>query len=228
MPKKATAIATTALVTAPQNLGVSLVSLNSELGTADILAIVTSKAETQFNEELVQARKVLRDAETHYGQLVGDRKKLYRDECRKAGDDLAKKLKPVIESLGGTVKLVDKQHNQYQNCDLTDGKFTQTIQIVSPETKDSYYTTKFTAKVDPSEKFLALGNEITEAQKAVAEAQSKALVCRQKLAGLPMLERQTRARLATAKLESSADGQALLAMLTSDLETAMAALPVIG
>lgn len=202
----------------------SLVNLSSNLDVSDVLSVVTSRAETHFHKELTEAKKRLREAEADAKRLDSEATSRYRTECQEAGEALAKKLRPVITEAGGTVSVSKPDHWRTERRERDDnGKLTCGVAISSKD-RNSYQTT-FTACAEPSATLVALEAGAEAAKGVVAEAQTIALEWRKKLANVPLLERRARAKLAEAKLSESADGQAVLDLLTDNLENELLALP---
>jgi hypothetical protein len=202
----------------------SLVNLSSNLDVSDVLSVVTSRAETRFHTELTEAKKRLREAEADAKRLDGEATSQYRTECQAAGEALARKLRPVITEAGGVVSIGKPEEWRAGRRERDeDGRLTCGVSISSQDQRS--YQTTFTARVEPSAKLVALEAAVDAARNAVAEAQTIALEWRKKLANVPLLERRARAKLAEAKLSESADGQAVLDLLTDNLENELLALP---
>lgn len=219
MPKKATVAKTTPL---------SLVNLNGSLDVNDVLSVVTSRAETKFHTELAKAKKVLEDANAHRKSVVDQLGTAYRREYNTIAQEIVTALKPTVEALGGKVTVNKPDEHTVKNLSRTDGEIVATVSIIGNIEQNSYYASKFQKAAEPSEAFVALEADLKKADEDVAAAQAVALDWRQRLAQIPVLERRSRAKIAEAKLAESEDGNALLEMLTKDLESEYLALPAVS
>jgi len=202
----------------------NLLTLNGTLDVNDILSIVTSRTETKCHAELAAAKACLAGAEEALKEAEKSANTQYLKECRAAAEGVASQLRPVVTGLGGVVvipKIEDyrglrRERNQ-------DGQLQ--MQVVVRSDKSSNYGAEFLAKAAPSAELLALEAKIEEAKDEVSRCSAVALEWRKKLSNIPMLERQTRAKLAEAKLSETEDGQKVLELLSKDTEATFLALP---
>lgn len=199
----------------------SLVSLDQTLNVNDVLAVVTSRAETRLHAELTVAKKGLKDAEEEVASLTKEASDQYKRECAEAGGKLAEKLRPVIESVGGKVTVSKKEGYVVERRERNDKG--QLVCCVSVSAGCGSAT--FEATVEPSSLLLKLEERLVTAKANVKQRQEAALEIKKRISNVPMLERQARARLAEAKLSESADGRAVLDALTSQFEADFLALP---
>lgn len=203
----------------------SLVSLDQTLNVNDVLAVVTSRAETRLHAELTVAKKGLKDAEEEVTSLTKEAADQYKRECAEAGGKLAEKLRPVIESIGGKVTVSKKDDYVVERRERNDKGQLVCCVSVSSGSSGHCGSATFEATVEPSSLLLKLEERLVTAKANVKQRQEAALEIKKRISNVPMLERQARARLAEAKLSESADGRAVLDALTSQFEADFLALP---
>ena len=209
-----------------KNEVMKVVKLSGRLDVSDILSVVTSRAETKFHGELDTAKVLIVEAEATATKLDKDASAMYKAECRTLADGVAKKLRPAVESVGGTVTISSKNEWDVKTRDRnSDGLLSQDVKVRSNCDRCGRSEVCFTATGEPSKALLALEESAKEAWKVVTVRQTEALTWRKKLANVPMLERRARAKIAETKLSESDDGQQLLDLLTDDLEAELLALP---
>lgn len=223
MPKKATAV-----TVAAKNPGLSLVNLSGDLNVNDILSVVTSRAETRFHQELAKAKTALDEANKNRKAIEEKLCTAYRAAYNAAAQTVVAALKASVEALGGKVRVNKPDEHTVKNLARdNDGKIVAIVQVVGNVDSNSYYDSKFRAAVEPTPEFLACEAELKTATEAVTAAQNTALHWRQKLAQVPILERRARAKIAETKLAESESGNALLDLLTNDLEAEFSTLPTV-
>jgi hypothetical protein len=204
----------------------SVVKLSGKLDVADIISVVTSRAETKFHGELEVTKVRIVEAQATVKQLDSEACALFKKECRALADAMAKKLRPGVESVGGKVTVVAKDSYEVNERRRDgDGFLTQDVKVTSNTTGRHNSQMCFKATGEPSKALVALEESVKQAQATIGPLQTEALTWRRKLANVPLLERRARAKIAEAKLSESADGQQLLDLLTDDLEQELLALP---
>lgn len=196
-------------------------TLGGNLDVSDVLSVVTSRAEANFTTELSKARQVLKEAEEAVKTGRKDVENTMESEAKAANADKVNALRVAVEAMGGKVKVSTRAN--FHNLELPEEL---TAEVTVSSDNRGYGGTSFTVKVEPSDALKAKAAGVVEATKAVAVAQEQALHWRKKLSSVPALERQYRAKIAEAKLGQSEEGKDLLALLTTDLDAALLALPV--
>lgn len=197
-----------------------LITLDGNLDMSDVLAVVTSKAEERYTTEFAACRAKIKALEDEIKELQAERRALIEKEATEPCKEKVKSLRAVIETLDGTVTL--------SACDticddgLKNARLTANITI---KPNGSYHGTSFRVDTKPSKQLLALGEKIAATEKRKGELEHEALEWKRKKSNIPMLERSFRAKIASAKLRTTADGKALLDVLTKDLDAAILALP---
>ena len=190
-------------------------NINTDLNMDDVLTIVTSRAETKFNEKLSEARKEVSRLETAIKKKTEEiEKKDTEESLALVGERLAV-LRPIVESLGGKVVTVSGGH--YREKD------TLAISVIFE--KSGYRGTEYVVKGTKSPELLALEEEKKSLEGELEKAAAVAIEWKKKLSQIPQLERQYKAKIAQDRLEKTIDGKATLALLTEDLEQRMLALP---
>lgn len=205
----------------------SLLQVEGSLDVSDVLSVVTSRAETRLHTDLNAAKKAVADAEATVRRLDKEASDQWKSEHRAAGDALAAKLRPAIESVGGKVKVSRPDHWKCERRELDqDGNVVANVSVVANDGEGGYNRScVFDTKVPASDALRKLEESVEAAKKDVEARKSEALSIRKKLANVPVLERRARARLAEAKLGESEDGRAVLAALTDEFEADFLALP---
>lgn len=197
------------------NNGLSNITLNGNMNMDDVLTVVVSKAERSFNASFAEAKEGVSNLEKAIKVKVADIKKRTDEECLALVTTKANTARPGVEALGGQVIA----HSQ----GTRNGKLYATIQI---KKGDGGYnnSVEFTYEGEKSKVLQAMEIELTDLQEKLATATQEAMGWKKKLANIPTLERQYKAKIAEAKLATTEDGQALLALMTDDLEANMLAL----
>lgn len=199
------------------NNGLSNIALNGNMNMDDVLTVVVSKAERSFNVNLAEAKAGVSNLEKAIKVKVADIKKRTDEECFALVTTKANAARPGVEALGGQVIT----HSQGAR---NNGKLCATIQIKKGE--GGYNNSvEFTYEGEKSKVLQAMEVELTDLQEKLATATQEAMGWKKKLSNIPTLERQYKAKIAEAKLATTEDGQALLALMTDDLEANMLALP---
>lgn len=198
------------------NNGLSNIALNGNMNMDDVLTVVVSKAERSFNVSLAEAKAGVSNLEKAIKVKVADIKKRTDEECFALVTTKANAARPGVEALGGHV--ITHSHG------TRNGKLCATIQI---KKGDGGYnnSVEFTYEGEKSKVLQAMEVELADLQEKLATATQEAMGWKKKLANIPTLERQYKAKIAEAKLATTEDGQALLALMTDDLEANMLALP---
>lgn len=215
MAKKAKTIATT----------LEQFTMSGNLDVNDVLSVVTSKAEEKYAGELQRCRD---EAE----ELRNDNKKL-RERIQKQATreallsckETEKQLRAAVEPLGASV--VVRTRKEFMAKEVLpvneEGKLTAVITLQS---KGMCHTRlDFQVHTKPSKELSNLADEHRQTEEAIEELEGEALRWKRQLNNVPMLERRYRAKIASAKLDTSEDGKELLKLLTDDLDEAIEALP---
>lgn len=200
----------------------SIVGLNAtNLDLTDVLAVVTSRAETRFHTELANAKKLLTEAQTEQKRLEREVKKVTKADEQHHGEKLAAVLRDAVVAAGGTVSLhVKSSYDSGRRDD--EGNLTCDVFVKAP---GNHNCATFTARFLPSTELQKLEADVEKTVFLVENAQNVALGWRKKLANVPLLERRARAKLAETKLRGTTEGQELLDVLTGDFENELLALP---
>lgn len=200
------------------------VAFSAQVDLNDVLAIVVSEAETKLSGELAKQKEEMQRVD----KALKKNRRAIRDACKvalldKHGDKIDA-LNDAMKPFGGTAKLssADVTYDENENATAING-------CVTAEWDEARYhrqsmlpvTTKITKKIKD------LLKEAEALEKAKADAERAALSAKRQKANLPMLERQTRAKIASRKLNESEAGRDLLADLTADLDEAIKALPTV-
>jgi hypothetical protein len=198
------------------NNGLSNIALNGNMNMDDVLTVVVSKAERSFNVSLAEAKAGVSNLEKAIKVKVADIKKRTDEECFALVTTKANAARPGVEALGGHIT-----HRHWEN---EYGKLCATIQI---KKGDGGYnnSVEFIYEGEKSKVLQAMEVELADLREKLATATQEAMGWKKKLANIPTLERQYKAKIAEAKLATTEDGQALLALMTDDLEANMLALP---
>ena len=191
--------------------------LSGTLDMGDVISVVTSRAETKLGQELTEAKARLTDAEKEQTDLRKSITSKRKAETQKVGSELAEKVR---EALKGTEAKVSVEKYCEHSSHNDNGDLQRNIKIGSP-----YNCTCVAATAKPSPELVDLESQVAAAEEKVSERKEEAMKARRRLASLPTLERQTRAKLAEAKLSESEGGQQVLELLTEDLDDAIKALP---
>lgn len=198
----------------------NMLSMESSLNTSDILAVVTSRAEQRLHDALSATKTRLKEAEVEAKKANEEATERYKDERTAAAENLAAKIRSVIEDAGGSVKVTNRSQAEYQRRALSEeGLLVSEVQVTC------HGTATFCAKVKPSLTLVELEERCAKAEENVKACQQEALEIRKKISNIPMLERKARARLAEAKLSETTEGAAVLEALTSQFEDDFIALP---
>jgi protein subunit release factor A len=199
------------------NNALSNIAIQGNLNMDDVLSVVTSRAERSFNTSFAEAKTKVSSLEKAIKAKQTEIKKRTDEECLALVTDKANAARPGIEALGGTVTALA------QGCSR-EGNLQASIEI--KKGNGGYNSSvDFSYKGDKSKVLLAMEQELTDLQEKLSEATQEAMGWKKKISSIPTLERQYKAKIAEAKLASSQDGQALLDLLTEDLEQNMLALP---
>lgn len=198
------------------NNALSNIAVQGNLNMDDVLTVVTSRAERGFNASLSQAKTKVSSLEKTIKAKQNEIATRTTEECMTLVTAKADAARPGIEAMGGTVTA---------KANGTRGdKIVGTVSVQRPG--DSYNgSIDFTFTADKSKVLVAMEQELTDLQESLSVATQEAMGWKKKLASIPTLERQYKAKIAEAKLATSTDGQALLDLLTEDLESNMLALP---
>jgi hypothetical protein len=198
------------------NNALSNIAIQGNLNMDDVLSVVTSRAERSFSVSLGESKTAVSNLEKAIKAKQTEIKKRTDEECLALVTAKADAARPGVEALGGKVEATP--------YGTRDGKLQATITIKKGDGGYNH-SVEFTYKGDKSKVLVALEDELTDLQEKLATATQEAMGWKKKLASIPTLERQYKAKIAEAKLASSTDGQALLDLLTEDLEQNMLALP---
>lgn len=192
----------------------SNITVNGNMNIDDVLTVVTSRAEMKYNANLADAKKRLDEV----GKEIKDNEKILNNKKESESLALAKEhidaISPTIKALGGSVKA---------SSALPNGDSLQCQVCISQG--NGYYNVPFMVQGPKSKELVELEQKLAGLLEQQAVIQKEALQWKKKLASIPTLERQYKARIAEAKLAASEDGQALLDMLTGDLEQNILNLP---
>ena len=199
----------------------SLVAFNgTNLDLADVLSVVTSRAETRLHTELSNAKKTLKEAQAEQKRLENEVAKVTKADEQQHGETLAAVLRDAVVKAGGTVRVIKKAYDSGRRDE--DGNLTCNVDVGGG---GSHNTATFVARFKPSTELQKLEADVEKVVFLVENAQTVALGWRKKLANLPLLERRQRAKLAEKKLSGSEEGQELLDRLTENFEAELLALP---
>jgi predicted RNA-binding protein len=196
----------------------SNVNFNGSLNMDDVLTVVTSRAETNFNQNLAEAKKKASALEKDIKAKQDKIGKMLETECLAQVKEKVDALRPTIESMGGKVTAKPEERNS---------KDVIRTHVIIQYTNTNSYNNQITFTVEgaKSNDILEQEKELSDLHEALTTVQQEALGWRKKLQSIPTLERQYKAKIAEAKLATSEDGLALLDILTGDLEKSMLALP---
>lgn len=195
----------------------SNVQFSGELNIEDVLSVVTSRAERSFNEKFAAAKTQVTGLEKAIKAKQAEIKACTDKECLALVTEKAEAARASIEALGGTITTT-------ANGVTNDGKLK--AQIVIKRGEGGYNgIVDFTFNGTKSEALVAMEQEHEELRNKLQDATNEAMNWKKKLQGIPALERATKAKIAEAKLAQTADGQALLEVMTKNLEAEMLALP---
>jgi len=216
MAKKATK--STAVATLEQ------FTINGSLDVSDVLSVVTSRAEERYSREIARCRAEVAALDATNTSLRDTIKKQVLKEAVVPHSDNVKALRAAAKLFGGVVSVTVTETYHGRIIPVNDeGDLMVAVQVKAKS--GSYHNACFNVATKPSKELLALGKQITDNEAKIAVINTEALSWRRKLSNVPMLERQYRAKIASAKLQTSEDGQRLLSMLTDDLDEAILALP---
>jgi len=194
------------------------VSSHITIDKNDVLAITISKAELHMQKELVAATKEIKRLE----KSIKDSDTVLKEHVAELAVKLAKpgvaKLEAAKEACGSKAKI-----NTDWDMQQDKGTFRVSITI---KTSDCYGSTTFgTLKGDFDATATELVEQLAADSQRLIDARETAVNWRRKLAQIPTLERQYRARLAEAALSKTQEGQELLEALSTNFEQDVLALP---
>lgn len=199
-------------------------TVGGNLDVGDVLSVVTSKAEERYTAEIERCRTEAAKVEETNAKLRADIKKRAVKEAVEPHNDAVKTLRAAVKAFGGTVSITATERYCRANLPTNDeGELTASVTV---KAKGGYHNnTEFSLSVKPSKELQALAKEVEDNEATIRTLNNEAVSWKRKLNNVPMLERRYRARIASAKLQSSEDGQKLLSMLTEDLDDSILALP---
>lgn len=200
------------------------VELAGKLDQADVLSIVVAEAETTYDTEIAAGKAEL----IANKKLRAEKEKVLAARLKsdlESGVDISA-LKGAVSAFGGEVLLEVNNGESNSQCSFVRG----TVKAYQTKTdpKETYYgrnMISFQVQADLSKETLAVRDELRAAEAETTRIADAILSSKQKKQNIPTLERRFRARIATAKLKSSEDGQRLLAALRVDLQEQILALP---
>jgi len=202
-----------------ENVGSMLPAIDMSLDKNDVLAIVVSRGEAQLNEGVKQANAHARRHEEAAKQA--------RAQLTKEGVAAAlAAVQPGVEQIRagfaaiGDGPAITTDTATTINAEAGTGQTTVTVTLkVRYDAIRVQHTLPFTPEQQ------AVVRQVAQDEQAAAAARAEAVAFRRQLANIPALERAMRARLAEAKLRTTAGGQQVLDVLTGDLQAQIAALP---
>jgi len=196
-----------------------LATANISIDKNDLLAIAVSRSELHIQEQLGTATREVKRLE----KAIADGNK---ELASKVSGIAAKIAKPVVTKLE---TLRDQTESKVKIVTKHDSKDdTGTINIaISVATSDQWGGVTFcTLSGEYDDTAKALVTKIKSDGESLVTAKSTAVEWRRRLAQLPTLERQYRARLAEATLSKTKQGRGLLEALGGDFEKDVLALSV--
>lgn len=188
-------------------------AVNVTIDKNDVIAIQVAKAERLLNDELKAAQDAMK---THEKTLKGHADDLTKSYAQTAKDAAATAM-GLLKTLADEFSGLSKRWVEHAVAD--DGL---RVQI---KFGGDYQNGTLTKTVPFTAEQVLQRATIKNTQDAVAEAQARVVAARQKLAKLPSLERQYRAALAEKTLATTAEGQAVLDAIGSDIKADVLALP---
>ena len=184
----------------------------------DLLAITVSRAEIHIKTESAKATKAIKESEAH---------------ITKTRDALALSVKQHgtsttstnLVELAKALKLLGSTQEPKTEVDYNLDK--ELIIITTNLGRDSYNNNQTLARltIPFTDEMVKAKQDIKEAETQLSTLRDVAIEWRKKLADIPTLERQARARLAEATLRSSEEGQALLDSIEAQYKVDFLALP---
>jgi hypothetical protein len=192
-----------------------MIALNANLDMSDVLAVVTSRAETTFNENLTDAKRAVAALEKQLSDATAASEKQYASEAEAAATVEVAMLKDTIERLGGVVKVLCLA------LPTSAGVPEDSVGAIVAIEKPRSGSLNFPVVAKKSETLRSMEAEVEILQEQVAAAKAAAVEWKRKIANIPQLERHYRGKLAEARLAENANGQRVLSLLTEDLEHRM-------
>jgi hypothetical protein len=209
-----------------------MIEIRGKLSTSDILTVVTSRAERHFNENLRIAREIENAIDKEVVDKTTEINNMHFDECMAAVADKFPAVQAAIAAIGGEARvdpgnfgccsLIVRNKGEYQL--RPSPKLIVYILVDSAERSRGQAAYLVTANYSAA--FIALCEELVVLLNKQAAALVEIANWKKKIAAIPALERQYRAKIAEETLLASADGRALLAILSDNLEKDMLALPI--
>jgi hypothetical protein len=184
----------------------------------DLLAVAVSKAELHMQQQLANATREIRRLERALKDGTTGLKEKIAQLAAKLAKPGVKALEAAREACGSKARVETNWDMQQEK-----GTFEVTISIKS---NDHYGSANFGtlkgAFDDAAQKLVA---QLESDSQKLTDTRETAVDWRKKLAQIPTLERQYRARLAEATLSKTEKGQALLEALGGQFEQDVLALP---
>ena len=201
MAKKSTELTSTAIVNIDKN---------------DLLAITVSRAEIHIKTESAKAIKAIKESETHITKAKDALVLSVKQHGTSTTSTNLAELAEALHRLGSTQE--PKTEVDY-NLDK------ELIIITTNLGHDAYSKTLAKLTIPFTDEMVKAKQDIKEAETQLSTLRDIAIEWRKKLADIPTLERQARARLAEATLRSSEEGQALLDSIEAQYKVDFLALP---
>lgn len=203
--------------------GLQKFNLSGSLDLSDVLSIVVVRAEETYKAGLKSALEVLEAARKD----VTATNKAIRTQALADGEakfaDKVAKLKAGLEVFGYTAKISLNGWCNDTNCLNNSGMVPFVVSIMRPN-NSATETIELPEKPTKAHQAAIAAHEA--AKQHVAKCEAEALEWRRKIQSIPTLERQYKAKIATAKLKTDDGGKALLEFIERDLDQTIAALTV--
>lgn len=219
------------------------ITLEGKLDIGDVLAIVTSRADTTYTEKIKDIQNRLKEARqdnVDLGKEIEEKAKILVEAHLAAN---VAKLTAVLKPLGGTVEgyfvgpsglcissnkkgeVYDEDSDEVTGKVLV-GKITISIKESHRSYADSVSFKGEGTEIKPSAELLRLAKAWRKNEADIADLQAEAMEWKQRQLNIPVLERRYRALLAEKKLKATEGGDEILAVLTARLDQDILTLPV--
>lgn len=194
-------------------------TVGGNLDVNDILSVVTSKAEERYLQEIETISNKIKVVEEENAKKLKEINKQAQEEAvaphLKAVKELQKALKPFGSE--ATIQAFTPYSRSNTVLPVNEKGELEARMIIEHKC--------WTLTAKPSKDLEAKAKAYEAGVEKVKQLTVEAIGWKRKLANIGMLERQYKAKIATAKLKGSSDGQKLLKLLSEDLEEAILSLP---
>lgn len=194
--------------------------VEGKIDVNDVLSIVTSRADEKYNAELSRCKKEAKSLEKEIADLTAEINKDLEAELKNEYEEVLSGLADNLKVVDGGVQIYSARLS-YDKKQI-DGE----LGIGRKDSKGKISNGAiFPVKVKPSSAISKKVKDLASLEEKLAGLMDEAVSWRKRIGNIPALERKSRARIVTAKLASSEEGQKVLDLLAQNIEDDILMLP---